>query len=141
VLGLAKLEKKVRCTEHWGNRSAEQVRQEVKFLEKFESAENFCKLKKEHIACSNLAHQASVIEELFSVVAPCAVMQPYTVAGRDGEERKVVVDIVCEKGHVWVKVVARNPRALALNSQGGNQFGQRSIVDQVGARRILPPPR
>ena len=31
----------------------------------------------------------------------------------------------------WVKVVARNPRALAVNSLGGAQFGQKNIVDQV----------
>ena len=34
-----------------------QVRQEVKFLEKFEAPEKFRKLKKEHISCSNLSHQ------------------------------------------------------------------------------------
>jgi len=45
--------------------------------------------------------------------------------------KKVVVDIVCDKGQTWIKVVARNPRALDLNSQGGNQFGQKSIIDQV----------
>ena len=42
------------------------------------------------------------------------------------------MDIVCEGGGTWLKVVARNPRALALNCLGGNQFGQRSILDQVG---------
>jgi hypothetical protein len=31
--------------------------------------------------------------------------------------KKVSVDIVCEGGDCWVKVVARNPRALDLNSQ------------------------
>ena len=31
----------------------------------------------------------------------------------------------------WIKVVARNPRALAVNSQGGAQFGQKNILDQV----------
>ena len=35
------------------------VRQEVKFLEKFEAAEKFKKLKKEHISCSNLSHQVN----------------------------------------------------------------------------------
>ena len=45
--------------------------------------------------------------------------------------KKVVVDIVCDKGHSWVKVVARNPKALDLNSQGGSQFGQKCITDQV----------
>ena len=31
----------------------------------------------------------------------------------------------------WIKVVARNPKALDQNSQGGSQFGQRTIIDQV----------
>ena len=31
--------------------------------------------------------------------------------------KKVSVDIVCDGGDCWVKVVARNPRALDLNSQ------------------------
>ena len=35
------------------------VRQEVKFLEKFEAPEKFKKLKKEHISCSNLSHQVN----------------------------------------------------------------------------------
>ena len=45
--------------------------------------------------------------------------------------KKVVVDIVCDKGQTWLKVVAKNPRALDLNSQGQSQFGQKSILDQV----------
>ena len=35
------------------------MRQEVKFLEKFEAADKFSKLKKEHISCSNLSHQVN----------------------------------------------------------------------------------
>lgn len=118
VQGVAKLEKK--------------VRQELKFLEKFECAENFSKLKKEHISCSNLVHLASIIAQIFLVENPISVMQPFNLWNSDGlVVKKVVVDIVCDKGQTWLKVVARNPRALDLNSQGGNQFGQKSILDQV----------
>ena len=42
-----------------------------------------------------------------------------------------MVDIVSGRSSRWVKVVARNPRALAVNSLGGAQFGQKNIVDQV----------
>jgi len=118
VQGLAKLEKK--------------VRQEVKFLEKFEDEVQFGKLKKEHISCSNLVHLASIINQIFLVQNPSAVMHPFNLCSQDGSViKKVVVDIVCDKGQTWIKVVARNPRALDLNSQGGNQFGQKSILDQV----------
>lgn len=114
--GRAKLEKK--------------VRQEVKFLEKFLAPGKLAGLKREHIGCSNLAHQACLVGLLVEEEAPLAVLQPFTLAG-EGGERRVVVDIVSDQGNTWVKVVARNPRALALNSQGGAQFGQRCILDQV----------
>ena len=53
VQGIAKLEKK--------------VKQEVKFLEKFEDEKTFHKLKKEHISCSNLVHLESFISQIFLV--------------------------------------------------------------------------
>jgi len=117
VQGISKLEKK--------------VRQEVKFLEKFKDSKRFQKLKKEHINCSNLVHLESFISQIFLVKNPTAVLHPFNLCKDGAIQKKVVVDIVCEEGRVWVKVVARNPKALDLNSQGGNQFGQRSIIDQV----------
>jgi len=116
VQGLPKLEKK--------------VRQELKFLEKFESPENVNELKKEHISCSNLVHLGSIIEQLFLVQNPSSVMQPFNLT-QDSKVKKICVDIVCDKGQSWLKVVARNPIALDQNSQGGSQFGQRSFIDQV----------
>ena len=65
VQGLSKLEKK--------------VRQEVKFLEKFEDDKIFHKLKKEHISCSNLVHLDSFISQIFLVQNPTAVMHPFNL--------------------------------------------------------------
>lgn len=118
VQGLAKLEKK--------------VRQEVKFLEKFLLINNISKLKKEHLQCSNLLHLESIIKELLRTINPMAVMQVFNLWNKEGGiEKKIVVDIVGNDGDTWIKVVARNPRALDLNSQGSNQYGQKSIMDQV----------
>ena len=50
---------------------------------------------------------------------------------KDCKVKKIVVDIVCDQGQSWLKVVARNPIALDQNCQGGSQFGQRSFTDQV----------
>lgn len=44
---------------------------------------------------------------------------------------KLEVDIVCDNGASWVKVIARNPRALTLISCGNAEYGQKSIVDQA----------
>ena len=117
VQGLPKLEKK--------------VRQELKFLEKFEAPENFGDLKKEHISCSNLLHLGSIIEQLCLVENPSSVLQPFNL-NEGCKVKKICVDIVCDRGQSWLKVVARNPIALDQNCQGGSQFGQRSFMDQVG---------
>ncbi|KAH0547289.1 hypothetical protein KQX54_018422 [Cotesia glomerata] len=49
------------------------------------------------------------------------------------ENSRLEVDIVCDSGSSWVKVIARNPRALTLISQGEGEFGQKSVVDQAQA--------
>ena len=53
-------------------------------------------------------------------------MQPFPL-----DDKKVTVDIIANEGLEWIKVIARSPKALDLNSSGGNQFGQRSLMDQV----------
>lgn len=45
--------------------------------------------------------------------------------------QQVTVDVVAESGSMWIKVIARHPKALDFNSVGANQFGQKTIVDQV----------
>ena len=41
---------------------------------------------------------------------------------------QLVVDIVSGRSSSWVKIVARNPRALSVNSLGGAQFGQKILL-------------
>ena len=53
------------------------------------------------------------------------------VPHKENLKLQLVVDIVSGGSGCWIKVVARNPRALAVNSQGGAQFGQKNILDQV----------
>ncbi len=129
VQGIAKLEKK--------------IRQEIKFLQKFlhKSPQEGGKLKNEHLQCSNLQHLSAIVDALKSCSNPQAVLHTFSwkrepragapVGFYEDPVKKVTVDVVGDGGLVWTKVVARNPKALDLNSRGGNQFGQRSIVDQV----------
>lgn len=46
-------------------------------------------------------------------------------------DRKLVVDIVCDKGLSWVKVIARNPKSLSQICMGDSSYGVRSIFDQA----------
>ncbi len=124
VAGVPKLEKK--------------IRQEIRFLKKFlcREQQQRDRLKSEHLQCSNLQHLSAIVDALSSCSDPQGVLQSFSwCEGQEGVEacqgKKITVDVVSEGGLVWTKVVARNPRALDLNSCGGNQFGQRSIMDQV----------
>ena len=83
VQGIPKLEKK--------------IRQELKFLEKFENQVNLCGLKKEHISCSNLNHLGCIVDQLYLVPNPHSVMQPFNLK-QEFKTKKVCVDIVCDKG-------------------------------------------
>eukprot|EP00095_Tigriopus_kingsejongensis_P007623 snap_masked-scaffold995_size72343-processed-gene-0.7 protein:Tk07623 transcript:snap_masked-scaffold995_size72343-processed-gene-0.7-mRNA-1 annotation:"hypothetical protein L798_14662" len=112
---------------------AKKIRQELKFLQKFRgrpAASAGGGLKKEHLQCSNLQNLEAIVRVLREAHQPSAVLQPFNLS-RDGEVKKVSVDVVAAGGLVWIKVVARNPKALDLNSSGGGQFGQRTLMDQV----------
>lgn len=47
------------------------------------------------------------------------------------DDRKLTVDIVCDNGLSWVKVIARNPKSLEQISMGDASYGVRSILDQA----------
>jgi hypothetical protein len=47
-----------------------------------------------------------------------AVLQTFVLKKGDGILKRICVDIVAEKGQQWVKVIARNPKALSQLSTG-----------------------
>ncbi|XP_011870007.1 PREDICTED: UPF0415 protein C7orf25 homolog isoform X2 [Vollenhovia emeryi] len=57
---------------------------------------------------------------------PVNVMRPFKC-----QKSRLEVDIVCNGGASWVKVIARNARALTLISLGNGEYGQKSILDQA----------
>lgn len=83
-------------------------------------------IKKEHLQCSNLTHFGALIQTLSNVKDCVSVCKPFYL-----DDRKLLVDIVCDKGLTWVKVVARNPKSLSQISMGDASFGVRSVVDQA----------
>lgn len=46
-------------------------------------------------------------------------------------ENPLRVDIVCDNGMKWVKVIARNTKSLIEAAQGRASYGAKSIVDQA----------
>jgi Family of unknown function (DUF5614) len=85
--------------------------------------------KKEHLMCTNLHHFNALVNYMEEHYADCvATMQNFHYRGyEEGDEipfgatqcpSKITVDAVTHKKQTWVKVIARNPRALTQLSAG-----------------------
>ncbi|XP_067213739.1 UPF0415 protein C7orf25 homolog isoform X2 [Linepithema humile] len=59
---------------------------------------------------------------------PVSVIKPFKY-----QKSRLEVDIVCNNGASWVKVIARNARALTLISLGNGEYGQKSVLDQANS--------
>lgn len=118
------------------------IKQEIKFLEKVSFHLSLSQLliirkffqilmtksyKKEHLHCSNLSHFTAVLNVLEYTKDNVSVMKVF----KSSANRNVVVDIVCDNGLKWVKVVARNPKSLSQISMGDTSYGSRSVIDKA----------
>ncbi|XP_076649852.1 UPF0415 protein C7orf25 homolog [Halictus rubicundus] len=97
--------------------------QEIRFLEKVQSTGN---VKKEHLQSTNLIHLNAIVARLLCANEPTNVMKPFKY-----QKSRLEVDIVCNGGASWVKVIARNAKALTLISMGNGEYGQKSVLDQA----------
>ena len=115
------------------------IQQEIKFLEQFmfTNGPSRKKLKEEHLKCSNLHHLEAIVQTLQDSNNPVAVLQGFEFkplmvdATICTTSKKLIVDVISDRGAVWNKAIAKNPKAINLNATGGQQFGQRSILQQV----------
>ncbi|EFN72756.1 UPF0415 protein C7orf25-like protein [Camponotus floridanus] len=101
------------------------IQQEIKFLEKVHCAGN---LKKKHLQSTNLIHLNAIVTRLFCAKDLISVMRPFKY-----QKSRLEVDIVCNNGASWIKVIARNARALTLISLGKGEYGQKSVLDQANS--------
>lgn len=76
--------------------------------------------------CSNLTHFGALIQAFNNVKNFTSVCKPFYL-----DDRKLLVDIVCDNGLTWVKVIARNSKSLSEAFMGDTSFGVRSVVDQA----------
>ncbi|XP_017761615.1 PREDICTED: UPF0415 protein C7orf25 homolog [Eufriesea mexicana] len=99
------------------------IQQEIRFLEKVQSTGN---VKKEHLQSTNLIHLNAIVARLFGANQPTNIMKPFKY-----QKSRLEVDIVCNSGASWIKVIARNARALTMISMGNGEYGQKSVLDQA----------
>ncbi|KAG7210012.1 hypothetical protein KM043_011592 [Ampulex compressa] len=99
------------------------IQQEIRFLEKVQSTGN---VKKEHLQSTNLIHLNAMVARLFYAKDPTSIMKPFKY-----EKSRLEVDIICNGGASWVKVIARNAKALTLISMG-NECPLATKLEQMG---------
>ncbi|KAK6624349.1 hypothetical protein RUM44_011208 [Polyplax serrata] len=105
------------------------IKQEINFLEKCIKTEI---IKEEHLVCSNLIHLEALTSKLIKLQNVCnAVMSNKTLSFEDGYSRKICIDLVLHGGSVWMKVIARNQKAITIISNGEGSYKQKSILDQA----------
>lgn len=86
-------------------------------------------VKKEYIKSTNLIHLNAMVERLLSANEPIGVMKPFKTSASS----RLEVDVVCNNGAFWIKVIARNAKALTLISLGNGEYGQKSVLDQANS--------
>ncbi|XP_015511997.2 UPF0415 protein C7orf25 homolog [Neodiprion pinetum] len=104
---------------------ARKINQEIRFLKKVQSTGN---VKKDHLQSTNLIHLSALVDRLHASKNPVSVIKPFKF-----EQSRLEVDIVDNNGSTWVKVIARNARALTLISLGNGEYGQKSVLHQAAA--------
>lgn len=86
-------------------------------------------LKIENILCSNLIH----FEFLIRVLKRAQNVQSVDFPVKTGEDQdiKLRIDIIADDGATWIKVIARNSKAINDIALGRSNYGARSVRDHA----------
>ncbi|KAL7851632.1 hypothetical protein AOLI_G00219880 [Acnodon oligacanthus] len=105
------------------------LRAELKFLEKVEAGKVV--IKESHLQSTNLTHLRAIVESAESLENVVSVLHVFAYEGPDGQKQTLVVDVVANGGHTWVKAIGRKAEALHNIWQGRGQYGDKSVIRQA----------
>ncbi|XP_030258986.1 UPF0415 protein C7orf25 homolog isoform X2 [Sparus aurata] len=105
------------------------LRAELRFLRRVESGE--LQVKESHLHSTNLTHLTAIVESAQSLEGVVALLHVFTYQDAAGSKQTLVVDVVANGGHTWVKAVGRKAEALHNIWQGRGQYGDKSIISQA----------
>ncbi|XP_072524981.1 UPF0415 protein C7orf25 homolog [Salminus brasiliensis] len=105
------------------------LRAELKFLEKVEAGKVV--IKESHLQSTNLTHLRAIVESAESLENVVSVLHVFAYEGPDGHKQTLVVDVVANAGHTWVKAIGRKAEALHNIWQGRGQYGDKSVIHQA----------
>ncbi|TNN24868.1 UPF0415 protein C7orf25 [Liparis tanakae] len=106
------------------------LRAELRFLRRVEAGE--LQVRESHLHSTNLTHLTAIVESAASLEDVVALLHVFTYLDAAGLRQTLVVDVVANGGHTWVKAVGRKAEALHNIWQGRGQYGDKSIVSQAG---------
>ncbi len=105
------------------------LRAELRFLRRVEAGE--LQVKESHLHSTNLTHLTAIVESTESLEGVVALLHVFTYQDAAGCRQTLVVDVVANGGHTWVKAVGRKAEALHNIWQGRGQYGDKSIIRQA----------
>lgn len=105
------------------------LRAELRFLQRVEAGE--VHVKESHLHSTNLTHLTAIVDSAQSLDDITALLHVFTYQDSAGHRRTLVVDVVANGGHTWVKAVGRKAEALHNIWQGRGQYGDKSIIRQA----------
>lgn len=105
------------------------LRAELRFLRRVEAGE--LQVKESHLHSTNLTHLTAIVESVDSLEDVVALLHVFTYLDAAGGRQTLVVDVVANGGHTWVKAVGRKAEALHNIWQGRGQYGDKSIIRQA----------
>ncbi|KAK9979504.1 hypothetical protein ABG768_012930 [Culter alburnus] len=105
------------------------LRAELKFLQKVEAGKVV--IKESHLQSTNLTHLKAIVESAENLENVVSVLHVFTYEGPDGQKQTLVVDVVANGGHTWVKAIGRKAEALHNIWQGRGQYGDKSVIRQA----------
>lgn len=112
-----------------GAKLCTKLKAELKFLHKVEAGK--VAIKESHLQSTNLTHLQAVLESAENLEAVVGVLHVFAYEDSFGEKQSLVVDVVANNGHTWVKAVARKAEALHNIWLGRGQYGDKSIIEQA----------
>lgn len=105
------------------------LRAELRFLRRVEAGE--LQVKESHLHSTNLTHLTAIVESAQSLEGVVGLLHVFTYQDAAGSRQTLVVDVVANGGHTWVKAVGRKAEALHNIWQGRGQYGDKSIIRQA----------
>lgn len=105
------------------------LRAELKFLTKVEAGKVV--IKESHLQSTNLTHLKAIVESAESLEDVVSMLHVFAYEDDSKAKQSLVVDVVANGGHTWVKAIGRKAEALHNIWQGRGQYGDKSIVSQA----------